>query len=69
MDNWIWFVLIIVGIAVPLAFMAAMNKSVRTDKRQPKGWYDDPKTTGQYRYFDGTKWTDLTAAGDQPPPE
>lgn len=68
MDSWVWIILVIVGIGVPLAVMAAINKSVQPSNKQPKGWYDDPKVTGQYRYFDGEKWTDLTAVGDQPPP-
>lgn len=27
----------------------------------PAGWFDDPTTPGQYRYWDGTTWTEHTS--------
>ena len=29
----------------------------------PAGWYPDPTVPGQQRYWDGTQWTEHTAAG------
>ncbi len=30
----------------------------------PRGWYPDPRLTGQRRYWDGTAWAPRTAAGE-----
>ena len=32
---------------------------------QPAGWYNDPAQAGQYRWWDGTGWTDHTTTGEQ----
>ncbi len=34
----------------------------------PSGWYDDPEQPDQYRYWDGTNWTDHRAPKAAPPP-
>jgi hypothetical protein len=36
--------------------------------RAPAGWYPDPSDARVVRYWDGTTWTDLTAAPSQPLP-
>jgi hypothetical protein len=33
----------------------------------PPGWYPDPDTPGQQRYWDGQAWTDHRAPGSVPP--
>lgn len=32
----------------------------------PPGWYPDPTFPGQQRYWDGSSWSDKTAASDMP---
>jgi uncharacterized RDD family membrane protein YckC len=39
-----------------------------TESSTPAGWYPDPNTPGQQRYWDGTTWTDNTAPGSGAPP-
>jgi len=34
----------------------------------PADWYDDPENTLQYRYWDGTQWTDHRSPKSLPPP-
>ena len=51
-----------------LAMMTAIRKSVGSSDKQRQGWYPDPKNPAQYRYYDGNKWTEMTANGDQDPP-
>jgi hypothetical protein len=34
----------------------------------PAGWYADPESPGQYRYWDGQAWTQHTAPASAPPP-
>lgn len=38
------------------------------DPQAPAGWYPDPTVPGQRRYWDGTAWTEHTAAGAGAPP-
>ncbi|GAA3661509.1 DUF2510 domain-containing protein [Microbacterium marinilacus] len=41
-----------------------MNGSsfVRIATARPAGWYDDPKSNGGKRWFDGERWTELVRA-------
>jgi uncharacterized RDD family membrane protein YckC len=37
--------------------------SLMTESSTPAGWYPDPNTPGQQRYWDGAAWTENTAPG------
>jgi hypothetical protein len=37
--------------------------------KAPSGWYDDPATANQLRYWSGEDWTQHTAPVDAPPPD
>ena len=68
MATWLWIILALAGIGLSLAMMTAIRKSVGSSDKQRQGWYPDPKNPAQYRYYDGNKWTEMTANGDQDPP-
>ena len=68
MDSWLWSILAVAVIGLSLAMMTAIRKSVGASDKQRQGWYPDPKNPAQYRYYDGNKWTETTANGDQDPP-
>ena len=69
MGSWFWILLAVAVVALSLAMMTAIRKSVGSSDKQRQGWYPDPKNPAQYRYYDGQKWTELTANGDQDPPK
>ena len=51
------------------AFALAASPVVPAPSSPPAGWYSDPHTPGQVRWWDGTAWTAFTdAAGDTPRP-
>ena len=49
---------------------AAMQEAtnVPTSASVTPGWYQDPVTPGQIRWYDGQRWTDQVAAAPLPPP-
>jgi hypothetical protein len=36
--------------------------------KAPSGWYADPSSANQLRYWNGDDWTEHTALADAPPP-
>lgn len=38
------------------------------EPRSAAGWYQDPSSPGQQRYWDGSAWTSHTSPGSLPPP-
>jgi len=67
--NWLWFALIIVGGTITPANVILAIVYVRKVRRDTganlpaAGWHHDPTEGHQFRYWNGSQWTEIVSDG------
>lgn len=62
-DGWFWGVFLLLIIFLPM-YLIQRSGALRTGTAvgaMPPGWFPDPTVPGQYRWWDGMRWTDQTS--------
>ena len=70
--------MILAGVGLAFAPMQKFRRAAKDDKKKEEdepspvaapaaGWYEDPAVIGQFRWWDGSTWTNHTASTDQEP--